>query len=249
MMKGSLEVDRLNNPLLYVFVNTNLLEGNRMIPELSDSEKENDSSTEKEPDENKPEEKESDEKESEEKESEEKESEEDDDNENQSNIIPKIRQDIFVATKGSQLPEELEQETKKQSQDYRKKYQEKDTHKWVNKFMKNKHYYLVDNEGGGNCFFATVRDAFSQIGQQTTVEKLRKKIANEVTPELFENNKLLYDSFNAQIVTDKQIVLEMEQEYNKYKQLFFEAKDREQKNNMLRWRKKYLSNGNKQKWI
>ena len=227
--EGSLEVDRLNNPLLYVFVNTNLLEGNRMIPELSDSEKENDSSTEKEPDENKPEEKESDEKESEEKDSEEKESEEDDDNENQSNIIPKVRQDIFVATKGSQLPEELEQETKKQAQDYRKKYQEKDTHKWVNKFMKNKHYYLVDNEGGGDCFFATVRDAFSQIGQQTTVEKLRKKIANEVTPELFENNKLLYDSFNDQIVTDKQIVLEMEQEYNKYKQLFFEAKDREQK--------------------
>ena len=47
--------------------------------------------------------------------------------------------------------------------------------------MKNNNYNIQYNEGGGDCLFSTVRDAFSSIAQQTTVAKIRKKLSNEAT--------------------------------------------------------------------
>ena len=90
--------------------------------------------------------------------------------------IPKEREDIFVLTKGIPLPPLLREETKKQAKDIREKYHETPNDLWVEKFMKNKNYGIVDNEGGGDCLFATIRDAFSSIAQHTSVIKLRKKI-------------------------------------------------------------------------
>ena len=43
----------------------------------------------------------------------------------------------------------------------------------IEKFMKNNRYKLIDNEGGGDCFFAVVRDAFEQVGKFVSIDKLR----------------------------------------------------------------------------
>ena len=145
---------------------------------------------------------------------------------NEYNDIPKEREDIFIITKGVPLPPLLKEETKKQAKDYRDKYHESNDDTWIEKFMKNKNYNIVDNEGGGDCLFATIRDAFSSIAQQTSVNKLRKKLSNEATENIFFNYKEQYDMYTSAIVRDTNQIKELEAEYTLLKQKFTEIIDR-----------------------
>ena len=140
--------------------------------------------------------------------------------------IPKEREDIFIITKGVPLPPLLKEETKKQAKDYREKYHESPKDTWIEKFMKNKNYNIIDNEAGGDCLFATIRDAFSSIAQQTSVHKLRKKLATEATEKIFLNYKELYDTYNATLVRDTNKIKELEAEYTLLNQKFTEVIDR-----------------------
>ncbi len=69
------------------------------------------------------------------------------------------------------------------------------TGEWIKQFMQNKNYTINDNEGGGDCLFAVIRDAFASIGITYTVGDLRKKLSDDVTEETYLNYKTLYDSF------------------------------------------------------
>lgn len=68
---------------------------------------------------------------------------------------------------------------------------------WVRKYFKSKHYSLVDNEGGGDCLFAVVRDAFESINLHTDVQKLRDLLAKNVKINTFTNLKEHYKMFQA----------------------------------------------------
>jgi predicted NAD-dependent protein-ADP-ribosyltransferase YbiA (DUF1768 family) len=140
--------------------------------------------------------------------------------------IPPERADTFVITKGVPLPPLLKEESKKQAKDYREKYHQGPKDSWVVKFMKNSHYNLVDNEGGGDCFFATIRDAFSSIAQQTSVGKLRKKLSSEANDKIFMNYKEHYDMYKEGLVRDTNKIKELESEYLLLKQRFAEVLDR-----------------------
>lgn len=140
--------------------------------------------------------------------------------------IPPERVDIFIMTKGIPLPPLLHEETKKQAKDYREKYHEGPKDSWVEKFMKNKHFTIVDNEGGGDCLFATIRDSFSSIAQQTSVNKIRKKLSNEANAQIFSNYKEQYDMYKEGLVKDTNRIKELESEYLLLKQRFTEVLDR-----------------------
>ena len=134
--------------------------------------------------------------------------------------IPEERKDVFILTKGVPLPPMLKEETKKMSEKIKQEYETTKEHGdlWVQKFMKNKNYSITDNEGGGDCLFATIRDAFSSIAQQTSVDKLRKKLSDEATEPLFQNYKELYDNTHISIVTNKQVINRLKGEYNSLKE-------------------------------
>jgi predicted NAD-dependent protein-ADP-ribosyltransferase YbiA (DUF1768 family) len=140
--------------------------------------------------------------------------------------LPPERSDIFVITKGIPLAPLLNEETKKQAKDYKEKYHESPKDSWITKFMKNKNYTLVDNEGGGDCFFATIRDAFSSIAQQTSVQKLRKKLADNANEQIFLSYKDQYDMYRNSILKDTNKIKELESEYLLLKQRFTEVIDR-----------------------
>jgi hypothetical protein len=124
------------------------------------------------------------------------------------------------------LPPLLNEETAKQAKDYKEKYHANPKDTWVTKFMKNKFYDIIDNEGGGDCLFATIRDAFSSIAQHTSVNKLRKKLSKDVTEKIFLNYKEHYDMYNAALIRDTQLIKEMEAEYLMLQQRFAEVIDR-----------------------
>ena len=104
-------------------------------------------------------------------------------------------EDVFV--KQDPLPTlptwatESADDAKKMRDFYKKNKTEQDN--WVVKFMNNKEYKIQNVAGDGDCFFATIRDAFAQMGYETTIPKLRKILSQEVTLELFENYKAIYD--------------------------------------------------------
>jgi hypothetical protein len=70
---------------------------------------------------------------------------------------------------------------------------------WVEKFLKDNHYKIKDNEGDGDCLFATIRDAYKTIKQDYSVAQLRQIVSSKATQEIFENYKSLYNSTFAPI--------------------------------------------------
>ena len=89
----------------------------------------------------------------------------------------------------------LSEETLEQSDEIKKGYRESPRQNWMVKFMRNENYGIIDNEGGGDCFFAVIRDAFKQNGKDTTVEKLRALLSKEATEEMFRQSRTIYLNF------------------------------------------------------
>ena len=109
---------------------------------------------------------------------------------------------------------------------------------WIEKFTKNNHYNIIDNEGGGDCLFATIRDAFKPIGKITTIDKLRYHLSNELTEETYENYKSLYMAISndyKQIKKDIEVVHTSEKKLTKD---INESTDREKSDQLNELKKK-----------
>jgi predicted NAD-dependent protein-ADP-ribosyltransferase YbiA (DUF1768 family) len=63
---------------------------------------------------------------------------------------------------------------------------------WVRKYMRNLNYDIIDNEGGGDCFFAVVRDALASIGKNISVSQMRELVALNTTQEHFDQYYMPY---------------------------------------------------------
>jgi len=195
---NNIDIEKMEDPLIYSFVKRDFLEKLRLKPDvpLRRIDNEEDIFVE---------------------ENLEKDDEEDDEvaevEYNEYYEIPKEREDIFIITKGVPLPPLLKEETKTQAKDIREKYHESPKDTWVEKFMKNNNYTIIDNEGGGDCLFSTIRDAFSSIVQQTSVNKLRNKLSNEANETIFLGYKEHYDMYNASLIKDTNQIKELETQY------------------------------------
>ena len=66
---------------------------------------------------------------------------------------------------------------------------------WINIYMGNDNYSIIDNDGGGDCLFYAVEYAFETINQEKTVAMMRKMISSKATDNVYENYKVLYTSF------------------------------------------------------
>ena len=77
---------------------------------------------------------------------------------------------------------------------------------WIQRFMKNNNYKIVDNEGKGDCLFAAIRDGLKMSGVHVSVEDMRKILATNATEDIFQNYKTLYE---ASVEEDKKIAKEL----------------------------------------
>ena len=143
--------------------------------------------------------------------------------------IPENRKEFFVLTKGIEIPPLLKEETKSSANDIIQKYHPKTSDNWIVKYMSNNYYDVVENEGGCDSFFSCVRDAFSQIAQQTSIQKLRKKFADCISEDVFlfykDNYGRFYNTLNDTIKNAKDLNIE----YDKIRQQYNNILDRNEK--------------------
>jgi len=60
---------------------------------------------------------------------------------------------------------------------------------WIQTHMQNSNFGIKDNEGGGDCLFAVIRDAYRTRGKYVEVPELRRKLAAEATEDVFQSYK------------------------------------------------------------
>ena len=208
---GELDVERLSEPLLYTFATKEFINKLRLVPENEEADKkkerDNKKGLTKGQDKNKSIKK----------------------DQIVEILIPQIRRDIFTARLSANIPELLKSETSKDAADFRAKYHQGDKDVWIQKFMKNKNYGLIDNEGNGDCLFATIRDGFQSIGQDTTVGKLRNKVSNEFKQVNFDMYKERYDMYAKELADTKAQSIKFKQEYDEYKAKLISTIDNNQR--------------------
>ena len=109
-----------------------------------------------------------------------------------------LKSGIFEIDTTRKSVDTLLEETKEQAAKLRKEYKKGNRESWIEKFMQNNEFNIIETSSNGDCFFDTIRIAFSQIGYQTTIEKLRAILVNEITDEQFELYRNLYLNLNSE---------------------------------------------------
>ena len=103
-----------------------------------------------------------------------------------------LKDGVFHYDESVKHPPSLPEETEHDANVYKKEFKASNRNTWIETFMKNNHYDIHSVESNGDCFFAVVRDAYKQIGQITTVAKLRALVAKEATDSIFHEYRKLY---------------------------------------------------------
>ena len=103
-----------------------------------------------------------------------------------------LQQGPFDHDPGIVPPPHLPEETNADAIALKKEFKISGTAQWIEKFMRNNEYDIVETMSNGDCLFDVVRIAFLQIGHRTTIAKLRAMIAEEADESLLEFYKLLY---------------------------------------------------------
>ena len=101
--------------------------------------------------------------------------------------------------KESKITDELE----------KKKFKASGDSLWINKFMKRDEYDIIDslyeNVPGpaGDCLFAVIQDSFKSIGKEISISKMRAKLSSKMSMKTYTEYKEFYDLFNESVKKDE----------------------------------------------
>lgn len=104
---------------------------------------------------------------------------------------------------------------------------------WIQEYYKNNKFNIIDNEGGGDCFFATIRDALSTKNIIVNVDSLRAILSNLITQNHYDNYSNVYKNLKSEIINLKERKSNIEENIKtllKQKMLLQKAAKNETKN-------------------
>ncbi|MBN20775.1 MAG: hypothetical protein CL678_05740 [Bdellovibrionaceae bacterium] len=195
---NDLDITLINGPLLYSFVDKEYIEKCMLNESLVSDEDSGDETTD---DELEDLDDDDDEKAKEEKKLEGEKSEEEKSKGEKDSVLIEIDINTYEDDDDFLQSGETEREDKKERQKF-KKPEESDS-QWIEEFMRNNNYNIIDNDGGGDCLFYTIRDAFKSIGINASVEKLRKLLSSEINKDIFQTYKERFDMYETEFKTLK----------------------------------------------
>jgi predicted NAD-dependent protein-ADP-ribosyltransferase YbiA (DUF1768 family) len=97
---------------------------------------------------------------------------------------------------------------------------------WIHQFMNSDQYNIVDNEGGGDCLFSVIRDAYNGLGWKTTVQKLRIVLSKEVDEKLYKNYKEYYTQIDNNLNEEEKELKLLKEETKLLKEKFKKTNER-----------------------
>ena len=97
---------------------------------------------------------------------------------------------------------------------------------WIQQYMKSSHFGIQDNEGGGDCLFAVIRDAFQSIGKKTSVNKIRDILSREANDEIYTSYKQHFDMYDTTINETADIINDLTSKNKKLKKELSSSKSR-----------------------
>jgi predicted NAD-dependent protein-ADP-ribosyltransferase YbiA (DUF1768 family) len=99
--------------------------------------------------------------------------------------------DIFEFDKSAHIPEMLKEEMKPDNTPFN----DTPSASWIQKFMESYDYRIISIPGDGDCFFTSVIKAYAQIGKRTTVDILRRVVADSANADVFQSYSNLYHMY------------------------------------------------------
>jgi len=125
--------------------------------------------------------------------------------------------DDLVQQDNNDVIESIEIKMMEESIEERKNYKKKGSHKWIQKFMRNKKFGINDVEAQGDCFFAVIREAFKGINKNITVQQIRYELSKRLTPEIYEGYKHQYDMYSQSIQDSNKRMVEIHKKISELK--------------------------------
>ena len=119
----------------------------------------------------------------------------------------------------------LPAQTKDTAQAEHAEYKKLPDEPWIQTHMQNNNFGITDNEAGGDCLFAVIRDAYRTRGKYVEVPELRRKLAAETTEEVFDGYKENYTMLANSISTTVAEMRGLEEANAKLKQRLVRTTD------------------------
>jgi hypothetical protein len=130
----------------------------------------------------------------------------------ESDLQRAIRASILEGSKVPDLPlkhASIPVQTLDQFEAERKRYRHVKDESWMESYYENNNFKVIQNSGGGDCFFMIICQAYKTIDPDTTMSviKLRRLLSYALTERQFTEYKTLYDDYSREekkLVKDNQ---------------------------------------------
>jgi predicted NAD-dependent protein-ADP-ribosyltransferase YbiA (DUF1768 family) len=137
-------------------------------------------------------------------------------------VFEKVKQ-VVVEQKVVEQPVENTQKNKK-----------RERKRWIQEFMKDDHFGIVDTKGDGNCMFSAIEKGLSSVGRFITISDMRDILVKNVTTVLFNTYKILHDDAEKQYKNVSDNTKSLKKSFDDIKKKTKNTKERSEKMQLVK---------------